>query len=128
VLLDVRQPNEVAESSLAEADANGRKILYACVSLDDTSAITETFLTGNEISKDQTVVAYCNGGRRAAAAKAALEAIGCMSVTSGTIEDLKVALLSEALQIKATLEAKAEAKKTMVDLLKGKNIFVKNAT
>ena len=121
MLLDVRQPDEVAKSCVPVSDANGRQVLNVPVSLDDTSAMSETFLSSNKISKDQTVVVYCNGGRRAGAAKAALEAIGCVSVTSGTIEDLKVALLSEALQIKAALDTKAEAKKTIVDLLNGKD-------
>jgi len=38
VLLDVRQPHEVAEASVSEAEADGRPLVYVPVTLDDSSA------------------------------------------------------------------------------------------
>ena len=95
VLLDVRQPSEVAEACVV--DAGGRKVLYAPVTLDDSSAMSETFLASHNLSKDQAVVVFCRSGRRAGVAKAALEALGCTAVTNGgTVEDVKLALLAAA--------------------------------
>jgi phage shock protein E len=105
VLLDVRQPGEVAEASVS--DAGGRKVLYVPVTLDDSSAMSEAFLASHQLAKDQALVVFCRSGRRAGVAKAALEALGCTAVTNGgTVDDVKAALLAGTFK---TLKLEANA-------------------
>jgi rhodanese-related sulfurtransferase len=116
VLLDVRQPSEVAEACVADADAGGRKVLYVPVTLDDSSAMSEAFLASHQLAKDQALVVFCRSGRRAGVAKAALEALGCTAVTNGgTVDDVKAALLAGA---------KAGAFNTMATLFGGINSMI----
>ena len=111
VLLDVRQPHEVAEASVSEAEADGRPLVYVPVTLDDSSAMSESFLAENAIAKDQAVLVYCRSGRRAGVAKVALEGLGCSQVINGgAVEDVKAALAAHA---------KEKARKGMVALLNG---------
>jgi len=111
----VRQPHEVAEASVSEAEADGRPLVCVPVTLDDSSAMSEAFLAAHSIGKDQAVLVYCRSGRRAGVAKVALEALGCSKVVNGgAVEDVKAAIAAHA---------KEKAHKSMVALLNGTKTF-----